>query len=143
MAKLEVFGRVINGKLSLMARDRLVDAIRKHDGKDIRIVIERKRKQRTTPQLRYYYGYCLPLLMAYFNDCGYEYSKEELDAFLRIHVLKISKNILGVWVPDHSSKLSAAEMEERFIWLRKWAVEAGCDIGEPGEHLYEKIGEAV
>jgi hypothetical protein len=127
---VEVFKR-----LSLEARN--------HKAKDVCLTFERKRKKRTTPQLRYYYGYCLVVLLAHFLECGEQMTKDELDAFLRVNVLKVRKMVLGQWVPGHTEDLTPAEFDERLSWLRQWAAEVLCELDEPNEHLYQKLGVAV
>lgn len=131
----DIYTQIKNGMPSQDFLKRISVALIQHEGKWIRCRIERKKNKRSTPQLRYYYGYCLPNLLAHFIDCGYEYTKDELDAFIRVHVMKVRKEVLGVMVPGHTEDLSAAEFETRLLWLRKWAAEAGCDLLEPNEQF--------
>ncbi|MCA9496799.1 MAG: hypothetical protein KC589_07670 [Nanoarchaeota archaeon] len=83
MKKISINSNVENGLLK-SNKKAIRTAIESFEGKQIRITIERKRKVRSTPQNRYYWGVVIPLIQSSFVDTwGERKTKEEIHEFLK------------------------------------------------------------
>lgn len=83
MKKISIISSVNNGTLK-RNRNLIKSAIASFEGKDIEITIQRKRKVRSNPQNRYYFGVIVPI----FQNCikvewGEIMSIEEVHNFLK------------------------------------------------------------
>lgn len=133
MRRVTLETKVVGGSVPTETWGYIKKALAQHEGKIATITIDRKKRVRSTPQLRYYHGVCIPLITSFMRGTGLDVDKDDVDAYLRINVLKVRKKIGDTWVPGHTVKLSTAEMEERLESLRQWGAEVGCDIPMPNE----------
>ncbi|KAA5532688.1 hypothetical protein F0919_18075 [Taibaiella lutea] len=84
MEKLELNGHVLNdGRLNIPLRIQLTDWLFKNKGKDVKLTVEIKRRNRSTVQNAYYWGVCVPLIQQGINDLGHNLLKEEVHEFLK------------------------------------------------------------
>lgn len=83
MKKISIVTSVLRGKLTKHT-ETIAEAIKMHEGKDIKVTIERHRKNRSNPQNRYYWGVIVPLIVQGLRDTqGEIYSNEEVHEFLK------------------------------------------------------------
>ncbi len=136
MKRVEIYSRVTGGKLEKQAE--LNEALKAHEGKDVRITLERKRKRRSLNQNAYYFGVVLPAVCELLTDYGNDVDIEETHYFLKAEVGKLTKTIVnqtGVArkVVKSSAKLSTVEMEDYLERVRRWAAGHGVIIPLPEE----------
>lgn len=146
MSKSRIFAKITNGHLDDNAELLFLYALCAHEGKDVRVTIERKRKQRSLSQNKYYWGVVIPAVRGLLLDYGNEVDDEETHSFLKEHVGKLTTSVVGksgrrVAITKSSASLSTAEFEEYLLRVRKFAAQEGVQIPEPNEHLYQPMGE--
>lgn len=140
--KQNIFSRVTNGQLSDDAELRYLTVLATNEGKDIRITIERKRKQRSMSQNAYYFGVVVPLVQAMLVDYGNDVDPEETHAFLKEHVGKLVSAIADkdgkrIAIVKSSATLSTVEWEAYMERIKRWAAENGTFIPDPGRQFGE------
>ena len=112
-----------------------------HDGKDICITVERKRKKRSLNQNAYYWSVVIPLIRAKLEEYGNEVDDEETHSFLKEHVGKLTGSVVDsvgrrVAVTKSSASLTTAEFENYLLRVTAWAAQEGVIIPSPGEGRY-------
>lgn len=141
----DIYAKVSAGQLDDVAELRFLAELAYHEGKDVRIRIERKRKRRSLSQNAYYFGVVIPMVRQLLLDYGNEVDDEETHAFLKEHVGKLTTSVVGksgrrMAITKSSASLTTAEFEEYLLRVRKFAAQEGVQIPEPNEHLYQPIG---
>jgi len=120
------YGKVIKGKLELDHPEAVKEHIKLFDNSDVQIIIEKRKKQRTTKQNAYYWGVIVPTLGDEFG-----YDKDEMHDALKWQFLR--KEDDG-WIPTvrSTADLSTSEWEDYMSRIRTWAaVEYNINIPEP------------
>lgn len=114
-------GKVIGGKLKLNKPEAMVNYIKKFEGKEVRLRIELKSKDRTLPQNNYYWGVVIAILADHLG-----YQKHELHELMRIMFLSYDfvdkKRNINVQMARSTTSLSTAEFEEYVEKVRTWAL---------------------
>jgi hypothetical protein len=83
--KYEITSEVNQGRLT-RNRKQIKDVLSHFEGKVISIYIQRKKKRRTTPQNRYYWGVIIPMWQELLlTEWGEHYSKEATHEFLKMN----------------------------------------------------------
>lgn len=120
------------------------DALSRLEGKLVEVVVRLVRKQRSSPQNRYYFGVVVPAVKQMFEDAGNEVTTDDIHYFLKAEIGRfISTKFLKqrdgtpklITVVNTSTKLTTEEWELWMLKIRKWAAEFGTQILEPNEHL--------
>ena len=138
--KLVYNGNVKNGKFHIYRRaEFLEDVIRMFSGKEIRVIIEKKRKSRSIQQNSYYWGVVIPITRQGLLDVGYKLSREETHDFLKEKFIKKeiineeTGEILGE-VTQHTPDLTTSEFMDYIADIQQWAAEfLNIEIPDPGE----------
>ncbi len=81
---LEYFGKVVKGTLKIVNRKLFDEALAKFEGKDVEIIIRRKRKHRSITANRYYFGCVVQLIYEQLVEQGHEVSKTDTHEFLKM-----------------------------------------------------------
>ena len=82
--KLEFFGKVENGNLHIYNRNVFKSMLSIFNSKEIKIIIERKKKTRSNPQNRYYWGCIIPAIQQGLLETQGEWiSIDEVHEFLK------------------------------------------------------------
>jgi len=140
--KQHVYSRITNGHLSEEAELRFLTILATNEGKDCRVTVERKRKQRSMSQNAYYFGVVIPLVQAMLVDYGNDVDPEEVHAFLKEHVGKLvsavaDKDGKRIAIVRSSATLSTVEWEAYMERIKRWAAEQGTFIPDPGRQFGE------
>lgn len=124
--------------MSPTARLQISEAMRRMEGKRIKVRLSEVRRKCSTPQKRYYWGVIIPAIQRMFTEAGDILDAEEVHMYLKEHVgklvrfvkdptgarLKIVRSITDTETPEFSQYLEC-------IWA--WAAQMGCQISSPNE----------
>ncbi len=136
----EFHGMVIDGKLPRDVSEKIAALIRSMNGKKLVITFKEMKKRRSLSQNAYMFGYVIPPIVQMFRDAGNYVDSDDVHAFLKQHVGKLSQVIV---TPDgevlrslgSTAKLSTMEFEAYLEQVRAWAAEHGVPIDLPNEGL--------
>lgn len=136
----KIYSRVTNGQLSDEAELAFIAELAHHDGKDICLTVERKRKKRSLNQNAYYFGVVIPLIRKMLEEYGNDVDDEETHSFLKEHVGKLTGSVVDsvgrrVAITKSSATLSTAEFENYLLRVTAWAAQEGVVIPAPNEHI--------
>lgn len=131
---------VKNGKLT-RNRKLIMDVIASFDGKVIEITIQKKRKQRSNPQNRFYWGLIIPIWRnLLLNEWGEVHTNESTHEFLKMNFgynERVDESTGEIFrSPRSTTENSTVEMEEYHELLRQKAMEMfGAVIPLPNEQI--------
>lgn len=140
MKKIEIFSSVENFKLK-RNRNRLSQAIKSFEGKDISITIKVKRKNRSNSQNAYYFGVIIPIWQdLLLNQWGEFYGIQETHEFLKFncnYIEKVNKETGEILRVSKSTTDNTTTDQEVFHEkTRRLAFEMfECEIPLPGEQI--------
>jgi len=144
MLKIESYGRIEKGKLSIIKRDLFTKAITTLTKGRYKIIIEKLYRKRSTAQNAYRWGVIYPEMLKGFQDIGYNEIKtvDQVHNFVKLHFLKteIRNEKTGeVWQTIRSTtELTTIEDNELAEELRQFASEYfSINIPEPNEVMEE------
>lgn len=144
--KLTYLGEVRENGLHVFNRKIMDEQLRHlHLGKEVKIEITRKRKTRSNPQNRYYWGCVIPIIQnGLFEAHGQAYSDDETHEFLKANFNANStvneKNGEVYTLPQSTARLTTTEYEEYLERVREFAREyLGCEIPLPNEQTNLEI----
>lgn len=138
--KHKITTEVKNGKLTRNKR-LIQDVIASFEGKVLEITIERKRKTRSHPQNKYYWGLIVPIWKELIkNEWGEVWTKDATHDFLKMNFgfQEIVDESTGELLrkPQSTSEKTTVEMEEYHEVCRQKAFEMfGAVIPLPNENL--------
>jgi hypothetical protein len=126
--------RVVNGKM-------FRDECNKLSPGRYRMTIERMRKNKSNPQLGYYYACVLPLFMRHLIDAGYEFTNiDQVDAFAKARFA--SQQVINkhtgevIEIPGLKREMTTLEMSTFTNAIRDWDAEyLGGYIPEPESQI--------
>lgn len=131
------FGRVENGKLSLVDRPKFQCELNRLDGNDVRLVIERKpaqRKQSTGLQRRYYFAVICRIIA---DHVGISIDEAHDSMKAKFLSAEIEKDGYKFVVIRSTESLSTIEREDYHRMIREWAsIDLGVYIPLPNEIEY-------
>jgi len=142
---VKIYTRITNGKMEPTTAQLLIAELANHEGKDIAITVERKRKKRSLNQNQYYWGVVVPIIRQMLEEYGNELDDEETHSFLKEHVGKLTASVVDsvgrrVAITKSSASLSTAEFENYLLRVTAWAAQEGIIIPAPNENLTPPIG---
>jgi hypothetical protein len=132
--------QVTNGKLT-RNRKLIKDVLATFEGKEITLTIQKKRKQRSTFQNRYYWGLIVPMWKKLLlEEWGEVHTSESTHEFLKMNFgyrERIDESTGEIFrSPKSTTENSTVEMEEYHELLRQKAFEMfGAVIPLPNEQL--------
>lgn len=138
--KITIISKVVDGKLT-RNRKSLVNALSEHEGKEIVLTIERKRKKHSDNQRGYYFGVIVGLIReAVFNEWGEKMDSNEVHELLKTncnYVEKINKETGEIIrVAGSIKQHTTSEQEDYHETCRRWAKEwFNIDIPLPNEQM--------
>jgi hypothetical protein len=138
--KVEIESKVLNGKLE-KNRELLSEVIQSLEGKDIVIIIEKRRKKRSNPQNAYYWSVVLPMMQTgFYNNLGEHVGIQEAHEFLKGRFLfrEVVNQELGevIKLSKSTTELSTIEWEEYMDSIRAFSTEfLGIQIPLPNENI--------
>lgn len=115
-------GKVEGGKLVVEDKRAFKSAFYPHEGKRVRVTVERWRNTRSTPQNKYYWGVVVDLIGKQMGEDDPQSVHEmlKLEHNYEIHVLAKGKEVR---VPKSTAELDTAAFLEYVEKIRRWASE--------------------
>ena len=138
--KLIFLGKVVDGRLKIVRESDFKEAVRSFDGKEVQIVIEKKKKARSLLQNAYYFAVCIPMVREGLKDTGWKLSKEDTHEFLKDKFLfkeVVNENTGELKnIKIGSSELTTVQFMDYIADIQQFASEyLSINIPEPGEQL--------
>lgn len=142
MKKISIISSVENGTLK-RNRKLISDAIKSFEGKEIELTIERKRKKRSNPQNRYYWGVVMPILQSGLKEATGEVRDiNSIHYQIVLPLFSPKREIINketgevVSESKSSSEMTTSEFSEFVMEIQKWGSEfLSVDIPSPNENL--------
>lgn len=140
MKKIVITTSVENGKLK-RNRIRIKEAIESFEGKEIQLSIQKKKKMRSQPENRYYFGVVVVIFQkAIRSEWGEIWSKEQVHDLLKSRFLfteKVNEQTGEiVQLPKSTTECSTDEFEDFLFKCRQFAREwFNTEIPLPNENL--------
>ena len=132
--------RVSNGKL-VRNKGLITNAVKHFEGKDVEVIIKRRRKYRSSPQNAYYFGVIIPITVnAIYNEWGEVWSKEKVHEFFKIKFLfyeRVNEETAEIiQIPKSTTDNSTIEQEEFHLkcmeFLKEWF---NVEVPLPNENI--------
>lgn len=140
---MEVFaiGKVESGILSISNRKCFIDDLKIFEGLDVVVTVEKKKRKRTNPENRYYWGCVLPSLRHAMESKGFLITSKEVVhelckfKFLKGEILNVANGELITTIGS-TQRLSTIAFEEYMEQIRAYAAsEYDCIIPLPNEQI--------
>ena len=112
--EINYFGKVDDGKLTIVHRNRFISDLKLFEGKEVEINVRRKRKRRSNAQNAYYWSVLIPHIMAGLKDMGMRVKLTDHDQWM----LEILQSM--------DSKTTHEFLKKRFIE----SIKVDTDTGE-------------
>lgn len=129
---IELYGSIINGKLDIPNRKRLVEELRQ--AKDCEIVLTiKKRGKRSNPQNSYYWSVIIPELKYRFRELGNDVDDNTVHEFLKLKfnpekIVTLEGEVIEVG--GSTTDLNKSEFSDYCDRIRMWAAQT-LDINIP------------
>tara|TARA_R110000744_G_scaffold229253_1_gene347258 strand:- start:1242 stop:1673 length:432 start_codon:yes stop_codon:yes gene_type:complete len=137
---IAIMSRVSNGKL-VRNKGLITNAVKHFEGKDVEVIIKRRRKYRSSPQNAYYFGVIIPITVnAIYNEWGEVWSKEKVHEFFKIKFLfyeRVNEETAEIiQIPKSTTDNSTIEQEEFHLkcmeFLKEWF---NVEVPLPNENI--------
>lgn len=136
--KFNYQGHVKDGLLKFAGRKQFDKDIQIFEGKEIEIIIQKRRKQRSEQQSRYYWGAVIPIIKAALFESGIVMNGEQVHELLKSECNKKEwaniKTGQLITAPGSTAKLTTSEFMDFIVRVKNWSNEfLNITIPEPGE----------
>ena len=144
MNKIETYGQIKQGKLSIVRRQLFVESLQTLTNGRYRVSIEKLYRKRSNPQNAYLWGVVYPLVLQGFNQVGYNLiDNEEVHSFCKNRFLKkmlVSDSGEMFETIGSTRKLTTMEFNEYIENIKQFAYEyLNMNIPEPNEEMEEYV----
>jgi hypothetical protein len=146
MFKLEYYGQVSeDGLLKITNRKQFDIDLKRYAGKDVEIVISKKKSKRSNQQNRYYWGVVVGMIQQGLKDIGYDFDKQKTHDFIKGNFcykdsVDEQTGEIRFREPISTTEMSKIEFEEMLSRLKIFAAEyLNTVIPDPNEDLTLQI----
>lgn len=136
-------GTIKDGKLVIPHKERLYKELQAYEGKQVILTISKRKKDRSSPQNRFYWGVCVNMVLKGLIDAGWNAS--EIDADITHDLLKskfLQKEVINVTTGEtillnnSTKKLTTTEFMDYIAEIQQWAATyLNLFIPDPNEVL--------
>lgn len=131
--KTGCFGKVAQGKFIPSNTRSFRDAFAFHEGKEVELTVERKKKRRSNNQNAYYHGVVVPMIAQAMGEDSCEDVHNYLKAEFNWKYIVIGDEEKKF--PQSTAKLSTAEFSEYVAKIQRWASEfLSLYVPDPNEY---------
>ena len=123
--KLEYNGYVSGGQMFIRNRKDFEKEVKRFEGKDVEIVVQKKRSRRSQMQTRDYWGVCVSMVRDRFIELGNDCTKDDVHCFLKSQYL-FTETLIDdevIRIPKGTSALSKSDFSEFISKIQKFASE--------------------
>ncbi len=139
--KTNLKAKIIGGAIELASPNIAKRMLKRLEGKDVEVVIDRLKRTRSNRQNKYYWGVVIPLVIHWHKDSfGEKITKDEAHCFIYQSVLGVKpviKEIQGcevvVFDGKRLSECSTIEFEGKMEDIRSYFAPKGLVIPEPNQ----------
>ena len=138
--RLTYYANVEDGRLKVIRKQELIEALKNFEGKQVEVTIQRKRKRRSLMQNSYYWGVVVPVVQVGLMGIGYRVDKEQVHDYLKSQFAKseVANEETGeiMVIQGSTSRMTTSKMMDYFSEITQWAAEyLGVQIPEPNEQI--------
>jgi len=131
-------GTVKNRALKIHNRRQFDTDLEPFEGKEVEILVRKKRKRRSLMQNAYYFGVIVPIVRQGLIDAGYKVSKEDTHEYLKSKFAReeIVNEATGeiLPIPGSTARMTTSKMMDYFAEITQFAAEfLNVQIPAPGE----------
>lgn len=135
---IEFEGTITGGHFPPPVRHKLADAMKRMEGKRLKVSLAEPKRYSTDPQRRYYFAVIVEHCREIFYDAGTIMTKEDMHHWLMENVGKWFREVMGpdgviIKIRRSYMDLNTQETEVHHTLCRQWAAEHGKDVPEPNE----------
>jgi len=140
MDSITITSKVNQGKL-IRNKGKITNAIKHFEGKEVELVVRKKKRQRTTPQNAYYFGVIIPITInAISDEWGEIWGVNKTHDFYKqmfLYEEKVNEQTSEVIkIPKSSTENTTIEQEEFHLkckeFLKEWF---NVDVPLPNEDI--------
>lgn len=136
--KLIYFASIDNGLLKIHNRKGFDKDVAALSCKEVSITIEKKKKQRSNEQNRYYWGCLIPIVQAGLKDMGHEVGINDTHEFLKANFCKkeiVDENSGEIYsMPQSTTELTTTGFMDFIAAVQKFGAEfLNINIPAPNE----------
>lgn len=145
---VDYVGQVTGGRISDAMAILIGKAIKMFDGKNIKISVSERKRNRSLSQNAYYWGVVIPAVLEMFRDAGNAVDEDEVHSYLKKEIGRLSTLINlpdgeVALVPRSTKHLDTMAFEGYLDRVRAWAASMGCIILMPNETPEEPTPAAI
>jgi hypothetical protein len=118
---LPCLGKVEKGKFIPEDVKSFKSAFYSHEGKRVRVTVERFRNRRSDPQNRYYWGIVVPMVGEAIGESDAEAVHDMLKVELNYEILVVGDK--EIRVPKSTAKLDTMEFKQYVERVQRWGSE--------------------
>ena len=137
----EFIGKVHGGQLPAAVRKAIAEAIRRMEGKSLRVTLAEAKKRRSTRQNAYMWAVPIRMITDAFRDAGNVVDEDEVHEYLKAEIGKLRRKVVTqegevIDMPASTKHLTTSQMEDYLEKVRAWAAEVlDLQIPLPNEEL--------
>lgn len=133
-------GHIEEGVLKIRNRKGFEEDIQRMKFKEVVITLEKKKKQRSNEQNRYYHGCIVPIVRHALIDLGHDVGLSDTHEFLKANFLKkeiINETTGEIYIlPMSTAELTTTGFMEFILKIQQWATEyLNINIPDPNQQI--------
>ncbi len=134
------YGKVEGGSLQIFNNRSFRESLSQFEGKQVEIILRRRRKARSLEQNAYYWGVIVPVVQEGLKDLGWDLDKAAVHDFLKEkfnRVELVNEKTGEIWnATGSTTRMSTVDMMAYFQVIQQWSAEyLSVYIPNPGEQV--------
>ncbi len=145
---LNYTGRVNAGVLKVINRKQFDKDLLIFEGKEVELIVKKKKKVRSLSQNAYYHGALIPIIREALYDSGIHIDRNGVHELLKLKCNQIEcinkKTGEVTTLLGSTTQLSTSEFMDYIVRIKNWAREfLNIELPEPGEPLHFKFENTI